>query len=235
MKHKISREVKERKLKLHKNTPKNLGIHTVYRSESGRILPSVTTVLKEESAPALREWAFGCGVAGIDYRALRDQAGKIVTEAHRLIAEDGQEQPDPVTDIQVKGREAYANYCNWKVAYNPQPILHENSLVSREYGFGGTFDLYCTINNVPTLVDFKTSKQIIPGAVEMQLHAYNILFTENLSRDYDPPRQAMVVRIGHSGHPPAQRDRYDLMAFSFSERIEKKFLSLLGFYKYKHE
>ena len=234
MAHEISDAVRKRKLQLHKNTPKHLGIHTVYRSKSGRVLPSVTTVLKEESSPILMEWAFGCGVAGIDYRALRDQAGKIGTEAHRLIAEDGQEQPDPVTDIQVKAREAFANYCKWKEAYRPEGWLSEISLVSEEYGFGGTFDLLCDINGVTTLVDFKTSKQIIDHTVEMQLHAYRILCKEIRFGD-KMPVQGMVVRIGHSGHPPAQRDRYDVKAFSFTERTEKKFLSLLEFYKYKHE
>ena len=234
MKHKISSEVKERKLKLHKNTPKHLAVHTVYRSSSGEVLPSVTTVLKEESAPALMEWAFGCGVAGRDYKALRDEAGKVGTEAHRLIAEDGKEQPAPVTDIQVKGREAYENYCNWKVAYSPQPELSEISLVSEEYGFGGTFDLLCTINDIPTLVDFKTSKQIIEQTVEMQLHAYRILCRKVRYGD-GMPVQGMVVRIGHSGHPPAQRNRYDVKAFSFTERTEEKFLTLLKFYKLKHE
>jgi hypothetical protein len=180
------------------------------------------------------EWAFGCGVAGIDYKALRDEAGKVGTEAHRLIAEDGKEQPAPVTDIQVKGREAYENYCNWKVAYSPQPELSEISLVSEEYGFGGTFDLLCTINDSPTLVDFKTSKQIIEQTVEMQLHAYRILCRKVRYGD-GMPVQGMVVRIGHSGHPPAQRNRYDVKAFSFTERTEEKFLTLLKFYKLKHE
>jgi hypothetical protein len=60
--------------------------HIRYKNQKGEIIPGVTTVLNAVLAkPALIDWAYNCGIQGIDYRAARDQAGDIGTIAHGMI------------------------------------------------------------------------------------------------------------------------------------------------------
>lgn len=56
--------------------PSKTKIHTVYKLEDGTRVPSVTTILGILNKPALVEWAYQCGCQGLDYKAVRDQAGE---------------------------------------------------------------------------------------------------------------------------------------------------------------
>ena len=60
-------------------------IHTVYKLADGSRVPSVTTALGILNKPKLLNWAWKCGVDGLDYRAVRDNAADIGTLAHYFI------------------------------------------------------------------------------------------------------------------------------------------------------
>ena len=60
-------------------------IHTVYKTQDGEKVPSVTTVLNVLAKPALIYWAWDLGIKGIDYRKYRDDKADIGTLVHKQI------------------------------------------------------------------------------------------------------------------------------------------------------
>ena len=59
--------------------------------------------------------------------------------------------------------------------------------------FGGTVDLYCKLDGVPTLIDFKTSKGIFDEML-YQVGAYRQLLMEH---NY-PVKNTRILRIGRT-------------------------------------
>ena len=156
-------------------------IHTVYKNIKGERLPSVTTVLGILNKPALLDWAWKLGTRGIDYRAVRDNAGDIGTLAHYLIMCDIKGgNPDTTEysaqDIEKAGT-CLIKYREWVKSHKVEPIMVETSLISEEYQFGGTIDFFGKVDGQPTLVDFKTGKAIY-SEMFCQLAAYEQLLAE---------------------------------------------------------
>ncbi len=172
-------------------------IHTIYKTKDGQRVSSVTTYLGVLAKPALIDWAWQLGVAGLDYKKVRDSAGDTGTLVHYLIL------------CQLKGEEPdLSGYSpnDLTTTYNPmskfnqwvddkvlEPILLETPLVSEKYHFGGTPDFYGKVDDVLTLLDFKTS-----GAVYAenfyQLAAYKKLL-EECGHQVDSCR---IIRVGKS-------------------------------------
>mgnify|MGYP001615837875 CR=1 FL=1 len=175
--------------------PSSAQIHTVYKNKAGKRICSVTTYLAILAKPAIIHWAWEQGVAGLDYRKVRDQAGDTGTLVHYLIM------------CQLRGEEpALADYSHNEVAatyasmskFNQwvngkviEPFLLETPLVSEAYQFGGTPDFYGKVDDVLTLADFKTS-----GAVYAenfyQLAAYKKLLEEYGHR----VDSSLIIRVG---------------------------------------
>lgn len=156
-------------------------IHTVYKLANGDRVPSVTTVLGILNKPALLDWAWQMGTQGLDYKAVRDEAGGIGTLAHYMIlchlrretpntSEYSQQNIDKAENCLIK-------FWDWEKAHDIEPIMLETPLVSEEYQFGGTIDFYGKVDKQPTLLDFKTGKAIYPEFF-YQLAAYEQLLAE---------------------------------------------------------
>jgi hypothetical protein len=64
-------------------------------------------------------------------------------------------------------------------------------MVSELYGYGGTIDCFGYINEVPTLIDFKTGKAIYEEMI-YQVAAYQQLLKENKKIDCG----VRIIRIG---------------------------------------
>jgi hypothetical protein len=157
-------------------------VHTIYKTTSdGERVPSVTTVLGILAKPALIEWAYQCGLAGQDYKLIRDTAGTIGTIAHYLILchLKGKEvdltgySPDDVD----KAENAFLSYLEWEKTHTLKPVLIEEPLVSEVFRFGGTIDCYGEMDRELTLIDFKTGKAIYPEMI-YQVAAYRCLLLE---------------------------------------------------------
>ena len=56
----------------------------------------------------------------------------------------------------LKDKKVLVGFANWCAEYKPQSISTEKTVASK-YGYAGTLDLLCTINNEPWIIDFKTS------------------------------------------------------------------------------
>lgn len=171
-------------------------IHTVYKVDEKRV-PSVTTVLAILSKPALLPWAWQCGIDGLDYREVRDNAADIGTLAHYLIMSHLLKQ-EPDTSEYSSQNIAQAETClikfwDWEKEHSLEPILVEKPLVSEEHRFGGTIDFYGKVDDVLTLCDFKTGKAIYSEMI-LQLAGYDGLLREN---GY-PINDIRILRIGRN-------------------------------------
>ena len=162
-------------------------IHTVYKSEAGKRLPSVTTILNGVLAkPALIKWAYGLGLKGIDMDGYRDALADVGTLAHRMILDhlrgdktDTANCPKDQVDL---AENCFIKYLEWEGQHQVEPILVETPLVSEAGGFGGTPDFIGNIDGVPTLMDYKTGKGIYED-YWYQLGGYSLLYQGTL-RDF---------------------------------------------------
>jgi len=176
---------------------KKTRIHTVYKLGNGSRVPSVTTILNILNKPALMEWAWQMGTQGLDYKAVRDEAGGIGTLAHYLIMRDLSGLDPDTSEYSAHDIELAENclikYWDWLKPRIVKPILLEQPLISEEYSFGGTIDFYGEIDGRPTLLDFKTGKAIYPEMF-CQLAAYEQLLAE---AGY-PIEATRILRIGRN-------------------------------------
>lgn len=169
--------------------------HTIYRLASGKVVPSVTTVLGILNKPALLQWAWQCGMDGLDYRSVRDNAADIGTLAHYLVMMHLKgEKPDTseysAQDIS-QAETCFIKYLDWEKGNPIEPILVEEPLVSEKHGFGGTIDCLARLNGDLVLLDYKTGKAIY-SEMASQLAAYRELLAENGHQIAN----ARILRIG---------------------------------------
>ena len=170
-------------------------IHTQYKLANGQRVPSTTTVLNVLAKPALIQWAWQCGIDGKDWKAVRDSAGDIGTLVHYLImCHLTKQEPDTseysAQDID-QAESCLIRFWDWEKGHNLKGTLIETPLVSEIFQFGGTPDWYGLLDDIPTLLDFKTSKGIY-AEFFYQLAGYRTLLEE---KGYEV-QQARILRIG---------------------------------------
>jgi RecB family exonuclease len=175
-------------------------VHTVYKTSDGKRVPSVTTILGILNKPALLDWAWKCGLEGLDYKAVRDNAADIGTLAHAMIqAHLNGAEPDTseysALDI-VTAENCLIKYWEWEAEHKDwEPVIVEGQFVSEAHKFGGTID--CLMRDGEGglhLVDHKSSKAIYSDMF-IQLAAYSHLLTE---AGYDVA-DTRILRIGKDG------------------------------------
>ena len=171
--------------------------HTTYKLQDGTTVPGVTTILGILNKPALVKWANNLGLQGIDSIKYVDEKAAIGTLAHQMIANylRGEEtDTSEYSKVQIDQAEnATLSFFEWEKGNHIIPILVEEPLISQECRFGGTIDCLGTINDVLTLLDFKTSKGIFPEML-VQLAAYKRLLAE--AGHYVD--RAMILRVGRT-------------------------------------
>ncbi len=157
--------------------------HQSYYNKQGLKVPGVTTILNsEEPKFGLYDWIWQCGVDGIDYKQVRDSAGDRGTLAHKMMENKllhKRTKYDDYTATEItQAKNAYKSFNAW-LKDNPikEIIAIEKQLVSNEYDYGGTIDIYC-FTDCYELIDIKTSKHIYDSHL-FQLAPYKRLLTEN--------------------------------------------------------
>lgn len=155
--------------------------HTIYKASDGTRVPGVTTILGILNKPALVKWANNLGLQGIDSTKYRDEMADIGTLAHKMILAYFNKVELDTSDYS-KNQIGLAENCllsfwEWEKGHKIEVIIAEEQLVSAEYGYGGTIDCFCKLDNQPTLLDFKTGKAIYPEFF-YQLAAYEQLLAE---------------------------------------------------------
>jgi hypothetical protein len=116
----------------------------------------------------------------------------------------------------------------WLDAHSVRPASTETRLISRVHGYAGTCDLLACVDDVFTVVDFKTSRGVFIEYL-LQLSAYTEAAVEmGLAV---PPVQAMVVRF-----PKEAGDTFEVTTFPWElqrERLFPLFLNAIEQWKYR--
>jgi hypothetical protein len=168
-------------------------------------VPSVTTILSFGlagfSKDALLKWAWTEGVEGRDFRETRDKAATAGTIAHSMIEAflngDEHDCTDYPPEQVAEATQAFGAFQDWHREHAIEIVEQEVQLVSAQHKFGGCFDALGSVNGVPTLLDWKTSKGLYPTYV-CQVAAYYVLITEHRPRHLWP-QQAVILRVGKDG------------------------------------
>jgi hypothetical protein len=167
-----------------------------YHDKDGIQIPSVTTALGELAKPALIKWANRIGLEGIELGKYKDHLADIGTLTHYLIiCSLKEEEPylDEYTPEQVRMAEAcFEKFNDWFKINPVRPIIAEEPLVSEQYKYGGTIDLYALCRKDLLLVDFKTNAIGVFPEMIYQVSAYRQLLRE---KGYLVSR-AIILRLG---------------------------------------
>jgi len=169
--------------------------HVRYRDSSGNIVPGVTTIVGLLAKPQLIVWANRLGLQGIDSTRYTDAMADIGTLAHYLIMCHLKGEDADTSDYSPNQVEAanncFASYLAWEKNHTLVPKIVEEPLVSDELRVGGTPDLYCILDDVPTLIDFKTGKALYSDSSH-QVAGYKAILEEK----GNPVEQCRIIRIG---------------------------------------
>ena len=180
-----------------KHAAKKAKVHTVYKNSNGKRVPGTTTITGVMDKPALVSWANKIGLQGIQVREYVDELAAVGTLAHYMVECDLlKKQPDlsDYTPNQIDLAEnALIKYYEWRKHMSLEVIGCEMELVSEAYQYGGTCDLYCKLDGIPTLIDIKTSKGVYSEHFT-QVVGYRQLLIEN-GYDVDNVR---ILRIGRN-------------------------------------
>ena len=163
-------------------TIKKAKAHQVYKTKDGQRVPGVTTILGILDKPALKYWANKIGLLGIEVNKYVDELADIGTLTHyRVECEFAGRQAD-LSDYSANqinlSDNSMLSFYDWQKAHKIEPISNELQLVSEEYGYGGTCDIYCLLDGKKTLIDLKTGKAIYDDHL-LQVSAYRFLLIEN--------------------------------------------------------
>jgi len=133
-----------------------------YYYVDGTYVPGVTTIIGQAiPKPFLREWQGQVGntEAKRILEAAGDRGSKIHNACERLAHGDS---VNLYTEFPADtDKKCIVSFLNWANEYNPVfKKEHIEFVVTSKRGYAGTLDLFCHINGVPTIVDYKTSKSI---------------------------------------------------------------------------
>lgn len=187
-------------MQIEKAAAKKAKQHTVYKNAAGKRVPGTTTITGVmDKSGALVPWANKLGLQGYNVREYVDELATIGTLAHEIIEEHCGGKKVDYDDYTKKQRDCAENavvkFFNWEEQQKSFKVLGiEKVLVSEQYQFGGTCDLYCDLNGKKTLIDLKTCKAVYGTTDEkwMQVRAYKQLLIENGF----PVDDVRIVRVG---------------------------------------
>jgi PD-(D/E)XK nuclease superfamily len=175
------------------------GRPAAYRTKDGKRVPGTTTITgRFKEAGGLIHWAWEQGIAGVDYRKTRDEAGDKGHLAHELIDADihgrDPEIPDDVDpEILARAEQGFASFRAWRSQVHLEIVDTERPLISEIHRFGGTYDAIARINGATALLDWKSGAGIYQDHV-VQLAAYRALIRER--NPHDAPADAYILRVG---------------------------------------
>ena len=180
-------------------------LHQKYFNKAGGKVPSSTTALGVISIPALAYAAWKLGTEGKDYRAVWKDLATIGTLTHKMcFARDTKGKVDfgiyTQRQIDFAGI-CFEKYLKWEAQHTIKIIKLEYSSVSEKYGFGGTFDKLGFLDDIPTLIDYKTGKKFY-RSMFYQATSYKHLIKENklfvVKNKIIKVKDVMVLRFGRT-------------------------------------
>ena len=130
----------------------------IYRL-NGEIIPSVSAVMSP-----LSQFKY----AGVQLGTLNTAATK-GTEVHNAIETYINFE---IEDISEANRGYFEAFQKWYDIYTPDVSSAEYRVYHKLMRYAGTCDMICSINDIPTLVDYKTTATVSDMTCAIQLEAY---------------------------------------------------------------
>ncbi len=130
------------------------------------------------------------------------KAGEIGTQVHKLIEWTLKakllKEVGPSPAITDKAMWCFSLFEKWAKKVNLKPILMEQTVYSKTYGYAGTLDLLAEVDGKMTVVDFKTGK-----AVYLEAHLQNVAYQHALQEmGHGQAEQGVIVRLPKSESDP---------------------------------
>lgn len=179
-----------------------------YKLESGKVVPSVTTVTDRfKDSTGLIIWAHGQGMEGIPLNEARDNAGAEGTMTHQWIEDHIHGRPLTTFDFSdpdelARALRAFDGWQKWAAAVDLRMLETEVPLVSEELKLGGTPDGVGYVDGVLSIVDWKSGNAIYLETI-VQIAAYREMLLERHGVD-KAPEQGVAVRLDkETGEPMA--------------------------------
>jgi hypothetical protein len=152
-----------------------------YRNRAQQRVPGTSTIsgMLKECEP-LMFWSHQQGLAGRDYRDMRDAAAGAGTMVHEAAECWKQGRPyewvgEP--GLIKKAQTGYHAFLEWTQQTKLRVEETELSLVSERHQYGGTFDA-TLIGDRRVMADYKTAASLYPEHL-LQIAAYGALWNEN--------------------------------------------------------
>ena len=117
------------------------------------------------------------------------------------------------------------SFYEWEKRHTVEPIFCEKAIVSERLKYGGTLDLYCLLDGVYTLVDFKTGKHVYDEYF-VQTSGYKNLLTENGL----PVERVQILRIGRD-----ETEGFEERHITNTDKYFSIFVNLLDIYYLKKD
>jgi len=201
--------------------------HTIYKVKGERV-KSVTTLINAHlgwNKGVLIGWTRKICMAGQDSMVELKTAGRIGTLAHEMIEQfikGGRVFLDGYDAKEIsQAKTAYYAYYEWEKKRKPKYIENELKMVSEKYGYGGTCDAICIVNNKLTLLDFKTSSGVYDEFI-IQLAAYRQMYQENTGKKI---QQAILLKLDKEGEG-YEEHRITLRKLNWGWKVFKLVLKL---------
>lgn len=154
-----------------------------YKTKSGLKVPGVTTIIgRWKESGGLIQWAYQCGLDGLDINKVRDDAADAGTATHDMIdAHLHGRQFDRAgwgAEVLPRADHCFLAYLEWAEQTQLKVVGSEESLVSETHLYGGTFDCVLCKNRL-TLLDYKTSGGIYSDMLIQVAGGYSLLWQEH--------------------------------------------------------
>lgn len=105
------------------------------------------------------------------------KAGEIGSQAHKLIEWNLRaslmQQPGPSPQVTDKAMWAVMAWEDWKRSVNLKPIWIEQTVWSKEHGYAGRMDLYCSLDLKGLISYYKTKKTEVPQFLELMMENFS--------------------------------------------------------------
>lgn len=159
------------------------------------------------------------------------KAGEIGTQVHELIEwtmkGELMYEVGPSPRITDAAQWAFMAWEDWRKAVKLKPVVVEQVVYSRKYGYAGTLDLLAEVEGVLTVIDWKTGKAVY-GEAHLQNAAYRQAIRE---MGHGDPKQGLIVRL-----PKVETDpNFEVVAAKPENLMFPKFLDTMSVWKWAQE
>ena len=213
-------------------TRRNYGSGHAYQV-NGKPYPGVTTILRQQAAPALIGWSARTTaeyavdnwdeLAGLKVSerlrlitgastSERDAAGRRGTQVHRLAEQIISLPPGEAETVEVPEELAghVDSYLSFMADHQPELVVTELVVCNRRVRYCGSADLVAVIGGHTWLLEIKTSKGLRSGSA-LQACAYQHAETYTLPGEQGTERPMSELGIDRAGVVHVRADGYDLI------------------------